>query len=582
VLLNPANANRLQRPPAHVTTTALPAALRLKRTDRVRASRAWTGLLWPAIALAAAGAVALPLVAVAVAAARPLSPVWHHLAETVLPAFVVNSLALAVGVGLLAGLVGVGTAWLVAMYRFPGRGVLEVALLLPLSMPAYILAYVYADALDVAGPVQGWIRASFGLRYGDYWFPEVRTLPGAILMLALALYPYVYLLCRAAFMEQSACQFESARLFGTRPGALFWRVGLPMARPALAAGIGLAVMEALADFATVEHFAVRTFTTGIYDAWFHHGDRFAASQLAVCLMGVVALALGAERFLRGGRRYHHSSVRCHAPEETKLSGLSGWLAAAACAAPVLFGFLAPAAILAAHALTRGDPLFGRHFLPYAWNSLWLAGAAALLCVTVATAIAYGGRLVPSPAVRNAGRVAALGYAVPGSVIAVGVLVPLGAFDNALDGWMRSHLGLATGLLLSGSFAALLYAYVVRFLAVALSTVEAGLSRIEPALEDAGRLGGGGPRTVLARISLPLMRRSLLAASVLVFVDTMKELPATLIVRPFDLDTLAVRVHNLASDERLAEASTAALAIVLAGLLPIAWLTRMMQRDRGSH
>ena len=559
-----------------LTTAALPVPARLP------AVRLGAGLLWPAIALTAAGAVALPLVAVAFAAARPLSPVWHHLAETVLGAFVVNSVALALGVGLLAGLVGVGTAWLVAMYHFPGRAVLEVALLLPLAVPAYILAYVYADAMDVAGPVQSWIRSSFGLRYGDYWFPEIRTLPGAILMLALALYPYVYLLCRAAFMEQSACQFESARLFGTRPGALFWRVGLPMARPALAAGIGLVLMETLADFATVEHFAVRTFTTGIYDAWFHHGDRFAACQLAVCLMGVVALALGAERSLRGGRRYHHASVRCHAPEETRLAGGRGWLAALACAVPVLFGFLLPGAILLGHALSRGDPLFGRHFLPYAWNSLWLAGAAAILCVTVATAIAYGGRQVPSPAVRNAGRVAALGYAVPGSVIAVGVLVPLGAFDNAFDGWMRRNFGLATGLLLSGTFAALLYAYVVRFMAVALSTVEAGLSRIEPALEDAARLAGGGPRTVLARISLPLMRRSLLAASVLVFVDTMKELPATLIVRPFDLDTLAVRVHNLASDERLAEASTAALAIVLAGLLPIAWLTRMMRRDRASH
>lgn len=562
-----------------MTTAALPAGGRLPRPLAAAGARPWAGLVWPVIALAAATAVALPLVAVAIAAARPLSPVWHTMAETVLGAFVVNSLALAVGVGLLAGLIGVGTAWLVVMYRFPGRAMLEVALLLPLAVPAYILAYVYADALDVAGPVQSWIRSSFGLRYGEYWFPEVRTLPGAILMLALALYPYVYLLCRAAFMEQSACQFESARLFGTRQVALFWRVGLPMARPALAAGVGLVVMEALADFATVEHFAVRTFTTGIYDAWFHYGDRFAASQLAVCLMGVVALALGAERGLRGRRRYHHASVRCQPPEETRLAGGRGWLAAACCATPVLFGFLLPGGTLLNHAITAGDPLFGRNFLPYAWNSLWLAGAAALLCVGVATAIAYGGRQVPSPSVRNAGRVAALGYAVPGSVIAVGVLVPLGAFDNALDGWMRRNFGLATGLLLSGTFAALLYAYVVRFLAVALATVEAGLSRIEPALEDAARLAGSGPRTVLARISLPLMRRSLLAAGVLTFVDTMKELPATLIVRPFDLDTLAIRVYNLASDERLAEASTAALVIVLAGLLPIAWLTRMMRRER---
>lgn len=540
----------------------------------------WGGMLWPAIALAAAGAVALPLLAVAIAAARPLSPVWHHLADTVLGTYALNSALLAAGVALLAGGIGVGTAWLVAMYRFPGRSLAEIALLLPLAMPAYILAYVYAEALDVAGPVQGFIRETFALRYGHYWFPEIRTLPGAVLMLGLALYPYVYLLCRAAFMEQSACQFESARLLGARPGTLFLRIGLPVARPALAAGVGLAVMETLADFATVEHFAVHTFTTGIYQTWFHHGDRFAAAQLAVCLMGVVVLALGAERLGRGGRRYHHASVRCHAPEEFSLSGARGGAAAAVCFAPVVLGFALPAAILAWHAVTLGDPRLGYSFLPFAWNSLWLAAVAAGLALIVATAIAYGGRLAPSPLVRGAGRVAALGYAVPGSVIAVGVLVPLGAFDNALDGWMRGSFGIATGLLLSGSFAALLYAYVVRFLAVALSTVEAGLSRIEPTLEDAARLSGGGPRTVLARISLPLMRRSLLAAAVLVFVDTMKELPATLIVRPFDLDTLAVRVYSLASDERLAEASTAALAIVLAGLLPVAWLTRMMRRDRG--
>jgi iron(III) transport system permease protein len=562
-----------------MTTAALPT---LGSAHAARRRGLPRGLPLPAIALAAAAAVALPIVAVLVAAARPPSPVWHHMAETVLPAFVVNSLLLGAGVGLLAGLIGVATAWLVAMYRFPGRALLELALLLPLAMPAYILAYVYAEALDVAGPVQSAIRAVLGLRYGEYWFPEIRSVPGAVLVLALALYPYVYLPCRAAFMEQSACQFESARLLGTAPLALFWRVGLPVARPALAAGVGLAVMETLADFATVQHFAVRTFTTGIYDAWFHHGDRFAASQLAVCLMGVVALALAAERGMRGGRRYHHASVRCHAPEETRLAGLRGAAATLLCAAPIGLGFLLPAAILAGHAISHGDPRFPASFLPYAWNSVWLASAAALLCVLVATAIAYGGRLAPSRPVRGAGRVAALGYAVPGSVIAAGVLVPLGAFDNALDAAMRRTLGIATGLLLSGTFAALLYAYVVRFLAVALSTVEAGLSRIEPALEDAARLGGAGPRTVLARISLPMLRRSILVAFVLVFVDTMKELPATLIVRPFDLDTLAVRVHNLASDERLAEASTAALAIVIVGLLPVALLTRMMRRAGAAH
>jgi iron(III) transport system permease protein len=552
----------------------LPTAPRPEAPTRAQHLRR---LLWPAIALLAALAVALPLLAVAWGAAHTPTPIWHHLAETVLAEFVLNSVALAFGVGLLAGVVGVGCAWLVAMHRFPGHGLLEVALLLPLAMPAYILAYVYADTLDVTGPVQSLLRASFGWRPHDYWFPQIRSLPGAALMLALTLYPYVYLLCRAAFLEQSACQFESARLFGTSPGKLFLRIGLPVARPALAAGVALAVMETLADFATVQHFAVRTFTTGIYDTWFQHADRIAACQLALCLLGVVALAVALERLGRGGRRYHQPGMRCHAPETTRLEGAKGWLASLCCAAPVLLGFAVPALLLAGHAVGQGDRLLGRQFLPYAWNSLWLAGAAALLAVLVATAIAHGGRQVPGPLVRNAGRVAALGYAVPGSVIAVGVLVPLGAFDNALDAWLRAHLGISSGLLLSGSFAALLYAYVVRFLAVALSTVEAGLSRIEPVLEDAARLSGSGPRRVLREINLPLMRRSLLVACVLVFVDTMKELPATMIVRPFDLDTLAIRVYQLASDERLAEASTAALAIMLAGLLPVAWLTRMMRR-----
>jgi iron(III) transport system permease protein len=565
-----------------MSTSALSATTTLPRVLPRVAPRGRSRAFWPAAALAAAAAVALPLIAVAIAAARPLSPVWHHMAATVLEAFVVNSLLLAFGVAALAGLIGLGTAWLVAMYRFPGRGLLEVALLLPLAVPAYILGYVYADTLDVAGPVQSFIRATFALRYGDYWFPEIRTLPGALVMLSLANYPYVYLLCRAAFMEQSACQFESARLLGTRPFGLFWRVGLPVARPALAAGIGLAVMETLADFGTVQHFAVRTFTTGIYDAWFHHGDRSAASQLAMCLMAVVALALALERLGRGGRRYHHASVRCHAPEEARLAGARGWAATMFCMLPVGLGFLIPGLILAHHALFHGDPLFGRAFLPFAWNALWLSAASALLALLVATVIACGGRLAPSAVVRRSGRVASLGYAVPGSVIAVGVLVPLAAFDNTLDAFLRRNFGISTGLLLSGSFAALLYAYVVRFLAVALSTVEAGLSRVEPVLEDAARLSGSGPNRMLRQITLPLMRRSLLAAAVLVFVDTMKELPATMIVRPFDLDTLAVRVYNLASDERLAQASTAALAIVLAGLLPVAWLTRMMRRDRIPH
>jgi len=531
---------------------------------------------WTVAALITAAAVAAPIMAVLVGAAAPAGPVWRHLAETVLAELVANSVLLAAGTALISTAVGASTAWLVTMHAFPGRRLFEVALLLPLAMPAYLIGYVYTDLLDVTGPVQGWIRESFGLRFGEYWFPEIRSIEGAVVMFGLVLYPYVYLLCRAAFLEQSICLAEVARTLGCSRRGMIWRVALPLARPAIAAGAGLAVMEALADFGTVEHFAVRTFTTGIYQAWFHMGDRTAAQQLAACLMGIVALLLLFERLVRGPRRFFNTSSKHQALVPQPLGGASALLAIVACTLPVLLGFVIPAARLAFLGWSAGDD--GALVLPFARNSFLLAGLAALCAVTVAVVIAYGARLFPSPLIRGATTVASLGYAIPGSVIAVGVLVPFGLFDNALDGWMRARFGVSTGLLLSGTIAALVFAYVVRFLAVALSSVEAGLERIRPSIEDAARVLGRSPAGSLATVHLPLLRGSLLSAALLVFVDTMKELPATLIVRPFDFDTLAVRVYNLASDEKLAQASTAALLIVAAGLIPVAVLARAMRRS----
>ena len=422
------------------------------------------------------------------------------------------------------------------------------------------------------------IRSLTGLRWGQYWFPEIRSLPGAALMLAMVLYPYVYLLCRNAFQQQSVCLLEASRTLGHSLGSGFLRLALPMARPAIVAGVALALMETLADFGTVQHFAVRTFTTGIYEAWFGLGDRGAASQLAACLMGLVALLLALEHASRGGRRFHPTTNRHPVLRPVPLHG---WKAAAAfilCALPVGLGFLLPAGTLLALMLQVGDPLEPARFLPFARNSVVLAALAATAAVVLAGFLAWAARLHPQAPQRLAVRVAGLGYAIPGSVIAVGTLVPLGLFDNALDGWMRAQFGVSTGLLLSGGVLALVFAYLVRFLAVALSAVEAGLGAGE-AVAARMRRGCSAPRPAGAvwRVELPLARGSLFTAFLLVFVDTMKELPATLIVRPFDFDTLAVRVHGLAADERLAEASTAALLIVVTGLLPVLALTRAMRR-----
>ncbi|WP_369407943.1 ABC transporter permease [Roseomonas rosulenta] len=539
---------------------------------RTRRAPAWA---WASLVVALL--IGAPLLAVLVTAATGPGASVLHIAATTLPEMLRNSALLALLVAVMAGSAGAVSAWIVSTCEFRGRRVLEVALLLPLAMPAYLNGYVYTWLFDVAGPVQQSFRDLTGLRYGQYWVPEIRSLPGAALMLAMVLYPYVYLLCRSAFLQQSVCLLEASRTLGHGLPRTFLHVALPLARPALAAGIALALMETLADFGTVQHFGVRTFTTGIYEAWFGMDDRGAAAQLAVGLLGCVFLLLGLERLSRGGRRFHPTTTRQPPLRPVVLHGAKQAGAILACALPVVLGFAIPAGALAMLAATSGDPLDTRRFLPFAVNSLMLSGITALLAVAIAAMMAWAVRMHPSPARAFANRVASLGYALPGSVIAVGTLVPFGVFDNALDAWMRERFGVSTGLLLSGTMAALVFAYLVRFLAVALSAVESGLARLKPSFFAAARVLGRTPGQAVREVELPLARGALLTAAVLVFVDTMKELPATLIVRPFDFDTLAVRIYNLASDERLAEASTAALLIVLVGLLPVAALTRAMRR-----
>jgi iron(III) transport system permease protein len=506
------------------------------------------------------------------------SDTWNHLASTVLPEYLWNSLALCTGVGLGVAIIGVTTAWLTTMHDFPGRRVFEWALVLPLAVPAYVMAYVYTDFLQFVGPVQTALRDYFEWRRGDYWFPDIRTLSGAMLMFIFVLYPYVYLLARTAFLERAGGVLEAARTLGIGPWRAFFSVSLPLARPAIAAGVALALMETLADYGTVAYFAVNTFTTGIYRAWFSLGDRVASAQLAAILLGFVLLLVAVERFTRGRARYHNTSNR-HRPPPGRLRGGAALLATLTCLTPLALGFLLPAGLLLRMAVGDGDTQFGTRFLMLARNSFTLAGLTALIAVMLAVLLAYSARLSKTYLAQGLNRLVGLGYAVPGTVIAVGVLIPVTRLDNWLSGQWESAFGSNPGLLLTGGIAALIYAYLVRFLAVALQTVDASLSKITPSMDDAARCLGLGQSASLRRVHVPILRGSLFTAGLLVFVDVMKELPATLVMRPFNFDTLATQAYTLAADERLTEASTASLAIVAVGLLPLIALSRQITRAR---
>ncbi len=538
--------------------------------------------LWSAGIVATALVLAVPVLVIAAFVFVPAGDTWRHLAATVLPDYVTNSLLLMLGVTIGTLIGGVGTAWLTSMCQFPGRGVFEWALLLPMAMPAYIIAYTYTGMLDYAGPVQTGLRGLTGWGHGDYWFPEVRSLSGAALMLSLVLYPYVYLLTRAAFLSQSLCVLDVSRTLGNGPWRTFWRVALPLARPAIAAGLSLALMETLADYGTVQYFGVQTFTTGIFRTWYGLGDPAGAAQLAALLLGFVLVLIVLERSSRRHARYHHTSQRHQAIRRHRLRSTRAGLAFAFCSLPLLFGFLIPAGQLAAWALTISHTAYDARFLTLVTNSLGLAAAAALLALVFALLLGYGKRLHPSRPVTAAVRLAGLGYAVPGTVVAIGVIIPFAWLDNTVDAWLRTSIGVSSGLLLSGTLAALLFAYLVRFLAVSLQTVESGLGKCRPAMDEAARSLGLGPGQVLWRIHVPLLKGSLLTALLLVFVDVLKELPATLILRPFNFNTLAVRAFELASDERLADSAPAALTIVLAGLLPVVLLSRSITRSRDAH
>jgi iron(III) transport system permease protein len=537
---------------------------------------------WTITALVVAGLVATPIAVVMASLFVPAGEVWRHLAATVLPGYVANTMMLMIGVGLGTLAIGVATAWLVTMCQFPGRALFEWALLLPLAVPTYAIAFTYGGLFEFAGPVQSALRDAFAWGRGDYWFPDIRSLGGAVLVMTVVLYPYVYLLARAAFLEQSVCVIEVSRTLGRSPWQSFVEVALPLARPAIAGGLALALMETLGDFGAVQYLAVSTFTTGIFRTWFGLGEPIAAAQLSAALMLFVLALILFERSSRGGRKFHHTSRRYRALPRYKLGGTTAAWGFLACFTPIFLGFLLPGGQLVAWTLETASTVVDADFLTLAANSVMLASATAVIAVAVALLLAYGHRLRPGPLMAGATRVSSMGYAIPGAVIAVGVLVPFAWLDNRLDAFMREAFGLSTGLILSGTLAALIFGYLVRFLAISFNTVEASLGKVTPTMDGSARTLGLGPGATLARVHMPIISGSLLTAALLVFVDVMKELPATMIMRPFNFNTLAVRAFELAEDEQLAESAPAALSIVAVGILPVILLSLAIARSRPGH
>lgn len=541
-------------------------------------SPAWT--VFPALS---AAVLALPLVTIVVLALSAPGNVWPRLARTVLPVTLLDTAVLLIGVGLLTLAFGACTAWLVTMCRFPGRALLDRLLVLPLAMPTYILAYAYVELLDYTGPVQGLLRSLLGWQSArDYWFPDVRSMGGAILVLSAALYPYVYLSARASFVQQSVCVLEVARTLGRTPAGVLWSVALPLARPALAGGVALVAMECLNDLGAMQYLGVQTLSVSIYTTWLQQSNLGGAAQIALVALVVVVALLLAERAARGHSRFHHSTGRYRAIPFTELAGWRGAAAAAFCAIPVVVGFLAPFVLLAMQATAHLSETFAPEFWKAVRNSIGVAVTAAAVTVTLGLLLAYAQRVAPNSVVRIAIRSSGLGYALPGTVLALGLIIPLAAFDNRLDALLRATLGISTGLLLSGSLLVLILAYTVRFLAVALSALEAGFTRLSPNLDAAARALGETALSALWRVHIPLLAPALGAAGLLVFVDAMKELPATLLMRPFNFETLATHVYNYAGLEQFENATPGALMIVLVGLVPVLLLHQAVAGGRAGR
>ncbi|MBY5922410.1 ABC transporter permease [Ferrimonas balearica] len=524
-----------------------------------------------------AAALMLPLIALILQSLQPDQEAFQHLKNTVLSAYVANTVLLILMVCLGSLVLGLPAAWLVAMCRFPGQRVFQWAMLLPLAMPAYIVAYVYTDLLDYAGPVQKMLRELAGWQSpADYYFPSVRSLGGAAIMLSLVLFPYVFMLARTAFLEQASNLIQASRTLGCTPTRSFFRLSLPLARPAIAVGLSLVAMETLADFATVSYFAVNTMTTAVYDTWLGHGSMSSAARLSTLMLLGIALLMFGERM---ARRRQQQFQKAEGKSEDYSYLLTGWRAALAtgfCSVLLLLSFVLPALILLDYAIEYFDPESLSAFWSYSANSLMVSALVAALTVVIALGLQFLARVSPRKWDRWPSRLAGFGYALPGTVLAIGILIPLTRADFAIND-LAEWLGLGLpGLVLSGSMVAIVFGYTVRFLAVALGSIESSFKRVSPTLDMAGSTMGYGPASLLRHVHLPLVRRGMLAAALIVFIEAMKELPAALLLKPIGFETLATYVYQFVSDEALELGALPALVIVLVGLVPVIYLNRSLE------
>ncbi|WP_137700019.1 ABC transporter permease [Marimonas lutisalis] len=541
--------------------------------DAARRRRGWADP-WSAGAIAIAAIVLAPIVSVLGLALFPSDNIWPHLIATTLPRYIGNTALLMGAVGLVTAMVGTGAAWIIARYRFPLSRWLEWLLLLPLAIPAYVGAYALVDLLEYAGPVQTGLRAVFGWQSArDYWFPEIRSMGAAIIVLSASLYPYVYLLSRAAFREQSGSSEEVAMSLGAGAMARFWRVGLPLARPAIAAGVAIVMMETVNDFGTVDFFAVQTLTTGIFSVWLESNNAGGAAQIASVVLVLVILLVTLEKLSRRRVQFFNLSSRHRPIERKELGGGAAVLALVLCLIPFGMGFVLPATVILRHALANVTEWSDPALLRALGNTLTVGGLAAVTTVLAGVFLVYGVRLSGRSLPRLLLPVTTIGYAAPGAVLAVGILIPLATVDNWMADTFERLTGVDIGLVLTGSAFALVLAYAVRFFAIAQGAADAAMGRVSPSLPMAARSLGRSQGQTLVEVYYPLIRGSIGSALLLVFVDCVKELPATLLLRPFNYDTLATRVHNEASLENLGDAAPAAVLIIAVGLVAVGLLAR---------
>ncbi len=506
------------------------------------------------------------------------SDVFQHLFDTVLWDYTRNTLLLILGVGLLSCVIALPLAWLTAYCDFPGRKQFEWALMLPLAMPTYLIAYVYTDLLDYAGPVQIALREWFGWQSpDDYWFFDIRTLTGAIVMIALVLYPYLFLIFKTALREQSFKLVQASQLMGLSPIQSFLRVSLPLGRGAIVAGITLISMEAMADFATVNYFAVSTLTTAVYDTWLGYYSLTAAAKISGIMLLILFLTIMVERFSRRNQAVYERQSSVNSATLYRLKGGAAWAASLACTVVLVLAFILPVGVLVKYAVVYADEAWNGAFFSYAWQSFKVAIVVSLVTILLSLLVLFYQRIAKHAYPLLPGRLASTGYALPGTVLAIAVLLPLTQLDDALNNWLEPF-GLSPGLLLSGTLFAMIFAYVVRFYAIAHGALESSFLRISPSLDMASQSMGKGPLQTLRKVHLPLLKRGILTAGLLVFIECMKELPAALLLRPFNFETLATHVFQYVSDEQLELASISALLIVLVGLIPLYFVNRSMEQN----